>query len=1119
MARLDLHFLGTFQVTLEGQPITRFRSANNQGLLVYLALNGERAVPREVLAALFWPEESDKNARNNLRQALYQLRTLLGDKKSTANPYLLVTRQTAQFNHGSDYKLDVKQFLDAVDVRDLQAGIDIYSGELLPGFTCDSLEFEGWLRQERESLHHLALEAMVEVTRDYLAKGNYEQAQAAARRQLSLEPWREPAHRQLMALHARFGQRSAALRQYQECLRILDEELGLLPSDETNSLHEDIRSGALGPGAVVRSPHNLPAQLTPFVGRENELADIQAMLRDPDCRLLTLVGPGGIGKTRLALRAAKLEAEDQPARFEHGVIFVRLGPLRSLDAILSAVADAVGFRFYQGGEPRQQLLNFLQQRKVLLLMDGFENLLVGVGLVTEILRGAPGVKILVTSRVRLQVMGEHLYQVSGMAYPEEETVQAVDEFSAVQLFAQSARRTVRHIEWTAEDWMAVVEICRLVDGMPLGILLAAAWVGMLKPSEIVSEINRGLDFLGADWGDLPLRQRKLRAVFDHSWRLLNELERSVMQALSVFRGGLTREAAQEVAGASLRDLRALVDKSFLQYTSSGRYDVHELLRKYAAEKLEASPTARKTANDRHCGYFTAALQRWEEDLKGSRQKVALSEMDADSENILAAWDWAVENGQIECLDRAIDGLDQYLFRRGRRHTLDVALRAAVEKLKVLVSQSGAEQVRSAHTASPVSALVHRVLARVLIWWGGLFTLEDVERFWQLTQQSQALLEGPELADQDTRREKALLLWQMGVVTHRSDNEQGRQLHQQSLELFRELDDGWGIARLLFLLALSEGAEGAHREAMRLLEESLTIYRAMGDQLGIARSTAGLAQIATRLGNPEEGERLAREGLALNQELEDRAGSGFALRQLGWVLENRGEFAEAHSVWDEELENYTELGDRLNIGRAHLNLGWASLHLGHYKPAQVHAQVAITLLQDYYDSRGVGFAHCLLGCIALADGSYSEAQRLMEEGAALYQEIGMRPMVDWVVNLTKYVPIGQSDPLRAGQAISEALQKAAETRDSRELAWILTSISVLQIDLGERERAVELYALASRNPYVANSRWFHETAGQQIAAVADSLPPEVVAAARQRGRARDLDATIVELTAELADEPG
>ena len=313
VTQLTLAFLNTFQVTLDSQPITRFRSSNNQGMLVYLVMQADRPVPREVLATLFWPGVPESSARNNLRQSVYQLRKLLGDLDSRSDPFLLVTRQTVQFNPASNFTLDVNSFSQAIDAGDLEAAVANYHGDLLPGFTCDSLQFEEWLRMEREQLHQVALEAMFEVTQEHLRTGKHGKAKLVAAQQLYLEPWREQAHRQLMQAYSLAGDRGNAMAQFELCRKQLWEELGVEPSPETVALHQEIKAGSYGPvdfdqpiQPPVKARHNLPADTTPFIGRDLELAQLRDAITTNNERLVTIIGPGGIGKTRLALAVGRL---------------------------------------------------------------------------------------------------------------------------------------------------------------------------------------------------------------------------------------------------------------------------------------------------------------------------------------------------------------------------------------------------------------------------------------------------------------------------------------------------------------------------------------------------------------------------------------------------------------------------------------------------------------------------------------------------------------------------------------------------------------------------------------------------------------------------------------------
>lgn len=668
MVRLDISFFGPFQVTLDHQLLTHFRSSKTQGLFIYLALNNERPQSREVLATLLWPEESQANSRNNLRQSLFQLRKLFGDLEEPVDPFFLATRQTVQFNPESDYDLDVDRFIKAIEENDLETAIASYYGELLPGFTCDSLEFEAWLRQERERLHRLALVAMFEITQDHLQAGRLEQAQETARRQLRFEPWRERAHRQLIQAYALAGDRGSALAQYDICREQLSAELGVEPTAETVALVAEIKSGRFGPVAVApnRKPpakvrHNLPANTTPFIGRELELTHIKHLLTQDKQRLVTIVGPGGMGKTRLAL-AAGVDLLDQ---FRDGVIFVDLASLAQVDEIVPALAMALD---YQAPNKSQdmfpQLLQTLGEQQRLLIMDNFEHLLTGAKLVNDMLQACPQVSILVTSRQRLNLASESRFELSGLEYPDSLSPEEALTFTAVQLFVDHGRRALSHFVLSNDNVADVIRICQLVQGMPLGLVLAAAWLEMLTPAEIAREIEACFYFLAAELADLPPRQRDIHAVFDRSWRMMGPEEQDILSKLSVFRGGFTREAAEQVAGANLRVLLTLMNKSFLQRRAeSGRFTIHELLRQFASLKLHQA----KDSNDvylAHCRYYARLLAE-ETDRSLNMYPLDLPRKHAhDRDNIRRAWDYARRNHLAPELARMARGMASFSFAQG-----------------------------------------------------------------------------------------------------------------------------------------------------------------------------------------------------------------------------------------------------------------------------------------------------------------------------------------------------------------------------------------------------------------------------------------------------------------------
>jgi predicted ATPase/DNA-binding SARP family transcriptional activator len=1120
---------------LAGEPITGFESNKVRALLVYLAVEQDRPHRRESLAGLLWPDWPDRAARGNLRHALANLRKAIGDHNA-APPFLLITRETIQFNTASDLWLDVTAFGALVGVdptgpagqpvpsaaRQFREAIELYRGSFLEGFSLkDSVAFEDWSLLTRERLQRQVLTALDWLAAYHERRGEYERACDYVRRQVELEPWYEEAHQQLMRLLMLGGRRSAALAQYETCRCLLVEELGVEPAEETTRLYEQIRDGTLvpapAPGRPPGPPHNLPAPLTPFVGREAMLAEIREHLRDPGCRLLGLVGPGGSGKTRLALEAATGVLSETPAaNFMDGIYFVSLAPLRSAEMIVPAVAQALDFIFHEQGEPRKQLLGYLRQKTMLLILDNLEHLLSGVNLVTDILKTAPDVKIVITSRTRLNLQGEHLFPVGGMDVPdggptddempdcERPLGKDVARYSAVRLFLQSARRVQPGFEPTGDDLRKVVRICRLVQGMPLGILLASAWVGMLTPAEIGDEISRSLDFLETDWPDVPERQRSLRAVFDHSWRLLTARERAVMQALSIFRGGFTREAARQITGASLRELKALVEKSLLQRTSAERYDVHELVWQYVVEKLDRSPATREAIRDRHSAYYTAALRQWGEDLRGARQRAALDEIEADSDNVRVAWNWTVEQGHVERLDQAMKGLEYFYWSHGHYREGKTAFHAAADRLSAL-SGDKADGLR--------------VATRALLWQSNFCRILDHRDLTcQLQQKGLALLERAESAGQDTRPERALFFWLKGHAVFTSDHEQARQLYEQSLALYREIDDRWGMANALNDMGRAGIFLGAIREAKRWLEESLAIRQTLGDPRGIVNAMADLSEVALLRGQFEKAERLARESSARSQELGNRAEAAYGLLILGETLESLGKFAQAYARLEECLVIYDDLGRSNYVASVHTALGSTDLHQGRYKEARAHTQAGLALAREYGLRFRIGFALVVLGCLALAEQAYAEAHRLLQEGVIAYREIGQRVDQGWALATLGYAARGLGDLHLARQHFSEALRTFTETEGFLPLLYALPGVALLLADEGQEERAVEVYALASRYPLVANSRWFEDIAGKHIAAVAAALPPEVIAAAQERGRARDLDTAVAALLAELENQP-
>jgi predicted ATPase/DNA-binding CsgD family transcriptional regulator len=421
--------------------------------------------------------------------------------------------------------------------------------------------------------------------------------------------------------------------------------------------------------------HNLPHTAAPFVGRDSELAETSHQLTNTGCRLLTLVGPGGMGKTRLAIRAAQNCAD----QFEDGVYFVPLQPLDSQEFLCSAIADAVHFSFSAGGDPQQQLLQYLQEKTLLLVLDNFEHLLDGAELLTELLYAAPDIKLLVTSREVLNLQEEWRFLVGGLPYPETDDVVQPTTYSAVQLFVDRARQ-VRGDLNLADEQAAVIRVCRLVEGMPLALELAAVWTKALRTDEIASEIQHNLDFLSTSLRNVPQRHRSMQAVFEQTWQRLTDEEQRVFSALSVFRGGFRREAAQAVAAMSLRVLSDLVDKSLLTREPDGRYQIHELLRQYAEARLETTPDEANRIHELHAAYYVRFLYERDNDLNSNRQREVALEIEAELDNTRAAWSWTIEYSRFEKIEQAVYPLALFFSFQSRYVEGIDALEKAVQRL-------------------------------------------------------------------------------------------------------------------------------------------------------------------------------------------------------------------------------------------------------------------------------------------------------------------------------------------------------------------------------------------------------------------------------------------------------
>jgi len=651
----------------------------------------------------------------------------------------------------------------------------------------------------------------------------------------------------------------------------------------------------------------LPVLSTTLFGRDMELAAISRLLHDPQCRLVTLIGPGGIGKTHLAIEVVT----QQNARFADGGAFVSLAPVVGREQMVSTIADALGLVLYSATDRAGQLIAALRAKELLLVLDNVEHLLPDTACVTlirDLMRDAPGVKLLATSREPLRLQAEWVFEVQGLPLPESAEPDALEASSAARLFLQRAGQAQVGFTLAAEERQALWQICQLVAGLPLGIELAAAWVATLSCQEIAHEIQRTMDFLAATARDMPDRHRSIRAAFEHSWALLSAEEQCVLRNVAVFRGGFGREAAEYVAGATLPLLSALVSKSLLRRAPAGRYDLHDLVRQYALDQLDLDAQAAAQIRTRHCQYYTLLLERRGATFKGPEQPAVVAELMADLANVRLGWEWAAAHAFADELNQAADTLF-WLYESQSNCREGVPLFGqAVDSLQ---ADSGAVMSPAVDTSSERRLALGQALS-----YQGFFCYRQGQhpRGRDLLQRSRALLQ-PMAGSLPGRAALANTNAFLGMVTYTmGDYPTGHRLLEEGLAMKRALDDRWGAAVCLRHLGLAAYDQGAYGEARRLLGESLNLSRAMGSPWSIAYSLNVLGTAAYAQGAYAEAQQLLQEGLALSQDLADRYNTASAQSSLGMVHQALEDGPEARRCFEESIAIWREIGEQGSLAQ-------------------------------------------------------------------------------------------------------------------------------------------------------------------------------------------------------------
>ena len=699
-----------------------------------------------------------------------------------------------------------------------------------------------------------------------------------------------------------------------ERLRISNPHIPPVAVSDLLALQQTQITASLKPDLQPVS-HHLPLPATALLGRGAELAALERLFKDSTCRLLTLTGMGGIGKTRLAIEFASC----QLAMFPGGVQYVPLASLNSAELIVPAIAETLEFSFSGPILPKEQLFNYLRsttKRASLLILDNLEHLLAessaAAELVTDLLQRVPNLKILCTSRERLNLHGEWTYELHGLPIPPSE-YDRLEDYSATTLFVQCARRINAAFELPDSEEPALVHICHLVEGIPLAIELAAAWAAMLSCTEIAREIESNIDFLTTSMRDLPERHRSLRATFDHSWKLLSDDERKILCRLAVFHGGFKRYAAEQVADATLPLLASLVSKSLIRHSENGRYDLHEVIRQYGLSHLNEDPLAALEARDRHCEHYLELVAQREKDLKSAAQQEAMRELSREMDNIRAAWVWGIDREKFALLGDSVRSLG-WMFEVGGW------LREGIDLLNLLVH---------ALQAQPDNQW-DRILGTALIHQGLLYFRKG-----QFDHSQQQYREGIAILrplHEETLLADALIF--LGIITHlNGDYEQSKTLLEEGLAYAQAGNDQWFAAFGVYNLGYIDSIRGNYQKGYEQMQAGLKVWRALGDPHSIALGLNYLVSTLIQLKRYEEARTYMQESIALCEQTRNRWGRGTAYRFLGLVAMAQGQCIEAQAYFKKSIEIFGEYIEGWDIARSLTYLAEATMALGDLNEAR------------------------------------------------------------------------------------------------------------------------------------------------------------------------------------------
>jgi predicted ATPase/class 3 adenylate cyclase/DNA-binding XRE family transcriptional regulator len=754
-------------------------------------------------------------------------------------------------------------------------------------------------------------------------------------------------------------------------------------------------------------PTNLPAQPTRLIGREQELEHLCAQLQAPDMRLVTLTGPGGVGKTRLAQQVA-VELLDKIA---DGISFVDLAPIRDPSLVVSTIAQALGLSETAGQALRDRLNDYLRDKQMLLILDNFEQVVEAVPVVTDLLARCPRLRVLVTSREGLRVRGEQEVAVLPLARPEPSQLlplAALSQYAAVALFIERARDVQPDFTVTNTSAPAVAEICYRLDGLPLAIELAAARCRLFAPQALLGRLGQRLNLLTGGARDLPARQQTLRNTIAWSYDLLTEAEQALFRRLGVFVGGWTIEAAEAVCDAAddfrlevVDGLESLLAKNLIRHAAAShgepRFTMLETIREYALERLELSGEV-DTMRQRHAAYYLALAEIAEPALQGPHRGSWLDRLEVELNNLRAVLEWALEGGEAETGLRLAGALWSFWDRQPSSNLTE--------------GQAWLERLLAAGRTAPAAA------------------------------QAKALYRAAWLA---------MSLWDFKRVAV---------LSQKSLALCRELGDKRGMAWSIFHLSQAAASIGDHATARSFTQEGMALFREVGERWGLALMlTHYLGHEAMMQNDYATMRSRLAEGLAIWQELGDQSGIGHTLYIMGAAAADQGEYLSASALLEQSLELHRQLEDKWSVATVLGKLGIVARCQGDFAEARSRYEESLALYREVENKGSTAVALGNLGLLAQDQDGPARAMALCEESLALWRELDDLWGVAWALNVLGHIAQRQGDSGRAGALLRESLALIWQRRDRAGVAWCLEGLAIVAQAQGQAQQAARLFSAA------------------------------------------------------------